>query len=344
MILKEYILILAKYTGMFALSRRLTARKVRVLAYHGIWLGDGHHGNFLYMKQQTFARRMALIRQWGYPVVPLQSVISGTEQLPDNATAITIDDGWYGTYKFMLPVLETHSFPATVYLTTYYCLNNKPLVNVVLQYCFQNIDSNQYPSLSLPSWQFGPLSLATEEDRAKGLCLALEKTKSLASNAEQQEFLAAITEAIGIDMARIEAERWFHLMNPQEVTDAAQRGLSFELHTHRHRIEDDEGSSCLTDEITTNRRHIRAMTGQEANHFCYPSGVYHHGVWPELRRCDVVSATTTEAGLIDQHSEIFALPRILDGQYISELKFEAEMCGFLELLRRFRKAIRLSHP
>lgn len=341
LILKDYILTLAKYTGLFTLSRRLTSRKVRVLAYHGIWLGDGHFGNFLYMDPQTFARRMALLSQWGYPVVPLNSLTDGVEKLPDNATVITIDDGWYGTYKHMLPVLEAHGFPATIYLTTYYCLNNRPVVNVVLQYCFQNIDSEQYPSLHLPSWQFGPISLATQQDRATGLQQALEKTDGLASNEEKQMFLIAIAEAVGIDMARISTERWFHLMDQEEVGDAAQRGISFDLHTHRHRI-DNDGASCLTDEINTNREHIRAMTGQDPRHFCYPSGVYRKDIWPELRDCKVLSATTTQAGLVDENSEVFALPRILDGQYISELEFEAEMSGFLEWLRKIRRSLSLS--
>lgn len=344
MILKEYILMAAKYTGMFALSRRLTSGKARVLAYHGIWLGDGHHGNFLYMQRETFARRMDLLRQWGYPIVSLQAVTGDIGKLPKNATAITIDDGWYGTYKYMLPVLEAHNFPATVYLTTYYCLNNKPLVNVALQYCFQNIDVEHYPQVDLPSWQFGPISLVTETDRAEGLHLALDKTDSLPSNEEKQQFLVDLTGAMGIDIARINAERWFHLMNPDEVADAARRGISFELHTHRHRIEDKDGTSCLTSEINLNREHIHAMTGQNPNHFCYPSGVYQPTIWPELRDCNVLSATTTQAGLVDKNSEILALPRILDGQYISELKFEAEMCGFLELLRRLRNSIGLSRP
>lgn len=342
MILKHYILTIAKYTGLFALSRRLTSRKVRMLAYHGIWLGDGHFGNFLFMEHQVFARRMALLRQWGYPVVPLQALTDGLERLPDNATIITIDDGWYGTYKHMLPVLEAHDFPATIYLTTYYCLNNKPVANVVLQYCFQNIDSEQYPNLDLPSWQLGPISLATEAARASALALVLNRLDNLVSNAEKQLFLIAISDAVGVDITRITAERWFHLMSPEEVSDAAQRGISFELHTHRHRI-DNDGTSCLIDEINTNREHIRALTGQEANHFCYPSGIYQTDVWPELHHCNVVSATTTQVGLIDARSEIFALPRILDGQYVSELEFEAEMSGFLELLRWLRRSLRLSH-
>lgn len=279
---------------------------------------------------------MSLLEQWGYPVVSLQALANDFDLLPDNATAITIDDGWYGTYKHMLPVLEKHGYPATIYLTTYYCLNNKPVANVALQYCFQNMDSLQVQVLDLPAWQLGPLSLTSEEDCNRALQLSLERLEELTDNAEKQTFLLAVANAIGIDISTIVAERWFHLMNPDEVADAARRGMSFELHTHRHRIAEG-ATSCLTEEINTNREYIHSLTGQNAHHFCYPSGVYHKDVWPELQRCGVQSATTTEVGLVDEQSELFAWPRILDGQYISDLEFEAEMSGFLELTRRFRR-------
>lgn len=334
--LKHYILLVAKYTGLFALSRRLTARKVRILAYHGIWLGDGHFGNFLYMNHPTFARRMSLLRQWRYPVVSLDALTNNAEQLPDSATILTIDDGWYGTYKHMLPALEAQGFPATVYLTTYYCLNNSPIANVALRYCFERLNNQSPRTLHLPAWQFGPIPLITLQDRESGLKLSLEKLASLANDSERQAFMIDVAEAIGTDTERLLEERWFHLMNAEEVKDAAQRGITFELHTHRHRISDG-GVSCLSDEIQINRDLIRELTERDPVHFCYPSGIYSQDIWPELRECNILSATTTEVGLVDHNSEVYELPRILDGQYVSELEFEAELSGFLELIRRARK-------
>jgi hypothetical protein len=49
-----------------------------------------------------------------------------------------------------------------------------------------------------------------------------------------------------------------------------------------------------------------------------------------------VSATTTDIGLVAADSPPYALPRILDGQDITDLEFEAELCGFMQLLRRLR--------
>ena len=43
---------------------------------------------------------------------PLDDALAKLEEdaLPKNATAITIDDGWYGTFKFQYPVLRKHDF------------------------------------------------------------------------------------------------------------------------------------------------------------------------------------------------------------------------------------------
>ncbi len=142
--LKRGFLLVAKYSGLFALARILTARKTRVLAYHGIWLGEGHFGNFLYMSADKFAARMALLKKWRYPVVPFKG-------RPDKAqhrcpTVITIDDGWYSAWASMLPALEKHNYPATVYLTTYYCLHQAPVIDVALSYCFSIIDTDKVRS------------------------------------------------------------------------------------------------------------------------------------------------------------------------------------------------------
>jgi len=50
----------------------------------------------------------------------------------------------------------------------------------------------------------------------------------------------------------------------------------------------------------------------------------------------VKSATTTKVGLIDKESHLYALPRILDGEAISEF----ELSGFNEIMIRLISIIR----
>ena len=62
------------------------------------------------------------------------------------------------------------------------------------------------------------------------------------------------------------------LMNAQEVAEIARDGADIQLHSHRHCTPENE--VLFRREITENRDRIRALTGTQASHFCYPSGVY----------------------------------------------------------------------
>lgn len=339
--LKSSLLRLAKYSGLFAIAKKLTARHCRILAYHGIWLGKGSFGNFLFMDKRTFARRMSLLTDWGYPVVALGDVVAnrGGDRLPDRATAITIDDGWYGSYAAMMPVLEFRAYPATVYLTTYYCQHQVPVIDVAVQYVFHALDGHNPPSLSLADFSFGPLNVDTLEHRQLALVAAQKIVAALPDDQQRQAFLQALCAAAGIDLDRLMAERWFHLMNPQEVTDAAARGISFQLHTHRHRISH-QWRDCLEEELMANGDCLETFAGRRGEHFCYPSGRYSEALWPTLEKLGLASATTTAIGLVDGKTPRYAMPRILDGQAISELEFEAEMSGFMTLVRVVKGFIR----
>lgn len=330
--LKHILLLLAKYAGLFAAARLITAQKTRILAYHGVWLGEGSFGNYLYMTSDKFAARMELLRKWGYPVVPLEN-----PPRPGRCnTVITIDDGWFGTWSEMLPVLEAHGYPATVYLATYYCTNQKPVIDVALQYCFSSANSSDTRYVYLPRYKFGPICIDSTAARENALKTALELSSRLEGDAARQDFLRSLCVEIGIDYDRFTRERWFHLMNPSEVEDAASRGLSFESHTHHHRISI-RGRDSLAEEIATNCAAIHSLVGRTPRHFCYPSGRYSPALWSTLQACDMVSATTTEPGLAGDTTPRYALPRILDGQNVSDLEFEAEMSGFMDLSRELRR-------
>lgn len=332
--LKNTILKISKYSGLFALSRFLTRKKTRVLAYHGIWLGDGHFGNFLYMSAEKFARRMALLEKWGYPIVPFEGLPKATS--PHRCpTAITIDDGWYSTWLEMLPVLERHRYPATIYLTTYYSFNQAPVIDVVLSYSFSTIDLKKRLTLHLPEFELGPVQINSEQSRDAALATVRDICAAQANDEARQKLVRAVCEAIGINYETMIKGRWFHLMTPEEVQDAARRGINFELHTHRHRITYQD-KDCLAEELAVNRERIKELTGTVGRQFCYPSGRFTPAAWPVLEQCQIESATTTDIGLVDHRSQRYAMPRILDGQYVSELEFEAEMSGFMELTRLLR--------
>src|SRR5277367_1799468 len=122
---------------LFAVSRRVSRKSLRILAYHGLWTTPGYqYGNHLFMQPEQFERRMSWLRNSRYPVLPLDEAVQRLDDgsLPDHAVVITIDDGWSSTYTHMLPILEELGLPATVYITTWYSDNQLPVVNVAVDY------------------------------------------------------------------------------------------------------------------------------------------------------------------------------------------------------------------
>jgi len=124
--MKRAIFRIAKALGLFALARQLTRRQLRILGYHGASIRDEHDfspGTF--MSATTFEGRLDLLEAGGYPVLPLEEAVARLKAgtLPPAATVITIDDGWYGTYKHMIPALKARTLPATLYVSTYYVEN-----------------------------------------------------------------------------------------------------------------------------------------------------------------------------------------------------------------------------
>jgi hypothetical protein len=59
------------------------------------------------------------------------------------------------------------------------------------------------------------------------------------------------------------------------------------------------------------------------------------GEW--LAALGVKSATTIEPGLNYPDTPRFALRRLMDGHPVSDIEFEAEMTGFMEIVRALRE-------
>lgn len=335
---KETLLLLARFLGLFSLARHITRHDWRILAYHGIWLGDGHFGNHLFMRADTFARRMELLRERGYTVLPLGELLEHGED-HDAPVAITIDDGWLGTYRHMLPVLEAERFPATLYLYTGYVQEQRPVAEVALGYLFHRAGEQGLARVPVQAGATGAAPSESSRPLNEAASLAAETLRTLPTPEARHEYITGLAEQIGVNFRQICDERWLHLMTAEEVADAARRGLDMQLHTHAHTTTQD-GQDVLAQQIEANRDTIASITGSRAAEFCYPSGVYTAENWPTLRECGVNSATTTEQGLAGPDVNPYALPRLMDGESVSALEFEAELSGFMTLARKGLRSLR----
>ena len=318
--MRQRLLGLLRGLGVFALARWLTRGQQRILCYHGIWTGPPpHFGDCLFMSPARFGARMAWLARSGWRVIPLDDacrrVADGRVRTRD--IAITIDDAWAGIVPHMLPVLRGHGFAATLYVTTYYVLAQRPVLNVLIGYLVER---------------------AAHRPAQPAAALAAQ-IDALSSLPERWAAVQRLAGELGVDLDTLQSNAAFMLMSPAQLRQAHAEGIDIQLHTHTHRLHD-FSASAVRRELDVNRAQLAQLLGvapASLRHFCYPSGDYEPRVFDTLRSAGVVSATTTEFGLNPARAEPLALKRILDCESMTELDLEARLSGLWSLLGTLRR-------
>ena len=334
--LKLIVLGALKMVGMFRLARWLTRRRLRILCYHAISVGDQHqYGPILFMRESVFASRVRLLERMRVRVVSLDDAVKSLQAgtISRAETVITIDDGWATTYTVAAPILKRAGFPATLYVASRYVENPLDVYAVTVNYMVHASSEDRFALHGVHPALDGEYQRRDNVDAT--VARLIEAGEKYLSLEQQQQMLPQLAARLGIDFGRISQDRGFRYMTPQEAGSLEQFGISAELHTHRH-LMPTESLDALRTELDANREAIRRMTGTEAVHFCYPSGKYasQHPAW--LEACGVVSATTCEAGMNRPGTNPYLLRRHLDRDDASDLEFEAEVSGIFELWRMAR--------
>jgi peptidoglycan/xylan/chitin deacetylase (PgdA/CDA1 family) len=315
---------------------------LRILCYHGF--GDNDETLFrpkLFIRTTSFEQRLQTLRSQGFKILELEAALQAMRQgcLPDFATVITIDDGFYSTYQRASQVLAKFQFPATVYVTTYYCQHQNPICRLLVQYVFWKTAKQELdlPASLCPFSGCFPLGEAHEKDEI--MWKLIDWGERECSEADRFVLAKRIAELLEVDVSEIVRDRTFHIMSADEVRSLAHKGVDIQLHTHRHRFPADENGA---QEIRDNKAVLEPLLGNQLRHFCYPSGEWSDRCWPILRSEGIDSATTCERGLNYSHTPALALKRFLDSEDVSQLEFEAEIAGYMEILRRIRRWLRNS--
>jgi len=329
------LLAASRYSGLgrFTSRSRWRQRRLLILCYHGVSLRDEHlwHPE-LFVTRDFLIRRFEIIRSQGYTVLPLPEAVArlrvGT--LPERGVVLTFDDGFYDFYAAAAPILQRFDFPATVYLSTYHCLHQRPILGLTLPYLLWRA-RDQVPShgLHLPDGQLADLS--RDAQRATILPALLEEARALSADRDAQlQWMEALSYRLQVSWQDIMATRVMHLMTGAEVAAVSSQGIDVQLHTHRHQTPTTKDS--FFSEILENQRVIRNFTGKTATHFCYPSGIVQPEYLPWLHELKTTSATTCEPQLASARTDPLLLPRFIDTLGQSELYFESWLSGMAGFL------------
>ena len=333
--LKLSVLRTARAVGLESAVRDSEWRRQRlvILCYHSLSLRNEHAWNEpLYMRPDDFEARLERLKRGHWNVLPLDEAIHRlyTGELPERSVVITFDDGTYDVYRQALPRLQAYRFPATLYLTTYYCERNLPVFPPTCSYILWSSRDRALRMKPLTGAD-ETLRLSDPAHRERAIISMLNFTSDHGMGAEEKhDLLRRLSSALGFDFDTLCRERLLHIMTPAEVADASRSGLTMELHTHRHRTPLD--GDLFRREIHENRARILAMTGRDPQHFCYPSGVHKPEFVQWLAEENVRSATICESGIASVASDRWMLPRVVDHAGLTPLEFESWLSGSVSLL------------
>ena len=333
-----------KTTGVSTLvhNSRWRRQRLLILAYHGISLSDEHIWNgSQFISPDTFRSRLQLLKKSNCAVLPLDQAIERlyASDLPDRAVAITFDDGTSDFSRKAFPLLKEFDLPATLYLTTFYSHYQRPVFDLMCSYLLWK---GRNATLDLKKLTGQDLRTELTDNDAREAALSqihlFARGRKLSAD-EKEEFAAELAAHLGVDYDALLEQRIMHNLTAEEVRQLARDGVDVQLHTHRHRTPMDR--QLFLREIEDNRKSIQEMTGKDATHFCYPSGVYDLKFLPWLRAAGVVSATTCESGFASRSSNELLLPRFLDNATLSPIEFESWLTGISAALPRRRVRARV---
>jgi peptidoglycan/xylan/chitin deacetylase (PgdA/CDA1 family) len=320
--------------GFFAASGKSRWRQQRllILCYHGVALDDEHEWDpEFYVTSAFLRRRLEILREEDCHVLPLGDALyrMGQGTLPPRSVTLTFDDGMHDFQARAWPLLREAAHPATVYLTSFYSLHQAPVFDVFQAYLLWRARGQ------VLAGRHAGLDVELDLRTASGRQTASTAIKAFAARHSmgavgKQALLESLASALGVDYAQAVSGRLLHIMNPAEVEEVCREGAAVELHTHRHRMPDEE--ALFRQEIEENRRAIRQITGREAVHFCYPSGVFATRWLPWLADMGVVSGTTCVPGYGHARTEPLLLPRFVDTGLVSEVEFRAWISGAMRFV------------
>jgi peptidoglycan/xylan/chitin deacetylase (PgdA/CDA1 family) len=305
--------------GGVRVARWMNRKGLRILMYHR------------FHESGPLARQMRHIREHYTPVSMTQvsAWLEGGAPLPENALAVTVDDGYRDFYQVAFPVFREYGIPATVYLVSGFLDRALWLWVDQVRYAFLNAGAQRF-RLDFGSNPPGCFELNSIESRKQAARAVAEAAKRL-PNAERLRLLERLPRELGVDVPQ-EPPREYEPMRWEEAREVAAAGIELGAHTRTHPILSQiDAREDLADEIAGSKRRIEACLDRAVDHFCYPNGANRDisaAAVEAVRAVEYRTSVTTETGLNYQSADRFRLLRIGVEPELEEGYFQRCAAGF----------------
>ncbi len=310
------------HTGGLVLLRSLTRNCLRILMYHHFTPQPG--------LRNVLERRCEYLRKH-YQPVSLRDVARAWHEganLPPNALAVTVDDGYRDFYEIAYPVFRAYDIPVTVFLVTGFVDGRCWLWTDRVEYAIRSTHAKA-AEIPLPSAPPLRLLLASTEDRTAAAEVLISAAKQM-PNRDRLALLEDLPRMLNVFIppappAKYAPLTWNH------VREMSAHHIDFGAHSETHPILSRlESEADLASEILDSKRRIEEVLDRPALSFCYPNGR-----WQDIgeRAVDLVAhagfqiAVGTEEGFNYQGADPLLLKRIPADPSYSEPFFREYVAG-----------------
>lgn len=240
-----------------------------------------------------------------YTIISLEKLVDSIKCgcIPKNSLVITFDDGYRDNYIHAYPILKKYGATATIYLTAN-CIGTKEMVWMhKLLYMLQKtpikrveINEKVYP-------------LENRKDVLTASKTIESTIKRIKSIKERDEFLVELSKRLQVNTEGVDNL----MLKWEDVLTMKNDGFSFGGHTLTHPNLPSLSKEEMKKEIDGSKKMIEEHLKETVTLFSYPNGGavshYNNIVKQVVQECEYINATTSDSGVVDAKSDLYALLR-----------------------------------
>ncbi len=296
--------------------------KLLVLTYHRV-LSD-YDEIIDDIDDVQFTQQMETLSQY-FNVMSLEEGLRQVQigRIARSAVCITFDDGYRDNYDVAFPILKALNLPATFFIATGYLGKGKMWNDVVIE----SVKNTKLTDLDLTELSLDKYAVTSIQQKLTLIGVLINRWRNKPLD-ERNSLAIKLSQIAQVNLnQRI-------MMTEDEVKQLSDAGMEIGGHTVNHPILASTNLEDARQEIEEGKARLENITGKEIKYFAYPSGRankdYHEEHKKIVEQAGFCAALTTNNGAIDQHAEMFELPRI-SIDYTSKFKFGASLArGYVQ--------------
>lgn len=292
-------------------------RNLTILLYHGVTpftsFGVANYSG-KHISLEVFDEHMYKLQKC-CNVLTIDDVVMFVKQgmtWPENAVAVTFDDGFKNNFQFAAPILEKYKIPAVFYICAGMVGTDKMFWVDQIEDCF-NLTSQSMIEIQLDKrYQFDLTSARMKIvalDKVKQFCknnTAKEKNRVLTELSDECAVIPNVTHSINYEM-----------MSWDEVITMDKNPLfTIGGHTLYHDIMTSQAITIVDEDAKETLALLEAKLGHPVCHFAYPEGQAHHysqSVINLLKKRGIICCPSAIEGINPPGADLFHLKRIMPG-------------------------------